>query len=175
MLYASIMFLLFFQQVYSQSDFVQVPGASLSARYDSAMAQGKRGSDETFWIAYRFPVRPGVRITTWGDNNITITSTNTDGIEWIPDQPDNQKIGVFMLVGKSDGNAREDAATQVMSGILGAALLPRVERAMVIGLGTGSTAGWLAQLPELQRVDVAVGERRLREARHHPNHAAPKR
>ncbi len=61
----------------------------------------------------------------------------------------------FIVNGKSDGNAREDAATQVMSGMLGAALLPRVDRAMVIGLGTGSTAGWLAQLPEIQRVDVA--------------------
>lgn len=61
----------------------------------------------------------------------------------------------FIVNGKSDGNAREDAATQVMSGMLGAALLPKVERAMVIGLGTGSTAGWLAKLPEIQRVDVA--------------------
>jgi len=61
----------------------------------------------------------------------------------------------FIVNGKSDGNARGDAATQVMGGLLGAALLPRVERAMVIGLGTGSTAGWLAQLPELQRVEVA--------------------
>jgi hypothetical protein len=42
-----------------------------------------------------------------------------------------------------------------MSGMLGAALLPKVDRAMVIGLGTGSTAGWLAKLPEIQRVDVA--------------------
>jgi spermidine synthase len=61
----------------------------------------------------------------------------------------------FIVNGKSDGNAREDAATQVMGGLLGAAFVPRVNNAMVIGLGTGSTAGWLARLPEVQRVDVA--------------------
>jgi spermidine synthase len=61
----------------------------------------------------------------------------------------------FIVNGKSDGNAREDAATQVMGGLVGAALVPRVDHAMVIGLGTGSTAGWLARLPEVQRVDVA--------------------
>jgi spermidine synthase len=61
----------------------------------------------------------------------------------------------FIVNGKSDGNARDDAATQVMGGLLGAALVPRVQNAMVIGLGTGSTAGWLAKVPEIQRVDVA--------------------
>ena len=61
----------------------------------------------------------------------------------------------FVVNGKIDGNARYDAATQVMGGLVGAALRPRVKRAMVIGLGTGSTAGWLARLPEIQRVDVA--------------------
>ncbi|HKU37612.1 MAG TPA: fused MFS/spermidine synthase, partial [Polyangiales bacterium] len=61
----------------------------------------------------------------------------------------------FLVNGKSDGNARSDAATQVMGGLLGAALLPRVDNALVIGLGTGSTAGWLAKLPEIKRVEVA--------------------
>jgi len=61
----------------------------------------------------------------------------------------------FVVNGKSDGSALTDAPTQVMGGLVGAALVPRVQRALVIGLGTGSTAGWLAQLPELERVDVA--------------------
>jgi spermidine synthase len=61
----------------------------------------------------------------------------------------------FIVNGKSDGSALSDAATQVMGGLLGAALLPHVKRALVIGLGTGSTAGWLASLPEIERVDVA--------------------
>jgi spermidine synthase len=61
----------------------------------------------------------------------------------------------FIVNGKSDGNARVDAATQVMAGLLGAVLQQNARSAMVIGLGTGSTGGWLAKLPSMQRVDVA--------------------
>jgi spermidine synthase len=61
----------------------------------------------------------------------------------------------FTVNGKSDGSALADAPTQVMGGLLGAALVPKVKKALVIGLGTGSTAGWLASLPEIERVDVA--------------------
>ncbi len=61
----------------------------------------------------------------------------------------------FFINGKSDGAARGDAATQVMSGLVGALLHPDPRRAMVIGLGTGSTAGWLADVPGMERVDVA--------------------
>ncbi|RLB63468.1 MAG: spermidine synthase [Deltaproteobacteria bacterium] len=61
----------------------------------------------------------------------------------------------FLVNGKSDGAAVLDAGTQVMGGLLGA-LLHRgpVKNAMVIGLGTGSTAGWLGALPDVERVDV---------------------
>jgi spermidine synthase len=61
----------------------------------------------------------------------------------------------FIVNGKSDGHARIDAPTQVMVGLLGALFHPDVKKAMVIGLGTGSTAGWLVALPGIQRVDVA--------------------
>ena len=61
----------------------------------------------------------------------------------------------FVVNGKIDGNARADAATQVMSGLLGSVLQPRTRTAMVIGLGTGSTAGWLGQMPSIERIDVA--------------------
>src|SRR5207247_7281645 len=60
----------------------------------------------------------------------------------------------FIVNGKSDGNARADAGTQVMSGIIGAALHPNPKQAMVVGLGTGSTAGWLAAVPTIEHVDV---------------------
>jgi MFS family permease len=61
----------------------------------------------------------------------------------------------FLVNGKSDGAAVLDGGTQVMGGLLGALLHPRpVRRALVIGLGTGSTAGWLGRLPEVERVDV---------------------
>jgi spermidine synthase len=67
----------------------------------------------------------------------------------------------FLVNGKSDGNAKIDAGTQIMCGLIGAALHPKPEKAMVIGLGTGSTAGWLAAVPCMQRVDVAELERAI--------------
>ncbi|MEM1030226.1 MAG: fused MFS/spermidine synthase [Myxococcota bacterium] len=69
----------------------------------------------------------------------------------------------FVVSGKSDGAAVEDSATQVMSGLLGALLHPDVKRVMVIGLGTGSTAGWLAALPGVERVDVVEIEPQMLE------------
>ncbi len=60
----------------------------------------------------------------------------------------------FIVNGKTDGNAVGDASTQVMSGLIGAALHPEPRTALVVGLGTGSTAGWLGKVPSLQRVDV---------------------
>jgi spermidine synthase/MFS family permease len=61
----------------------------------------------------------------------------------------------FYVNGKSDGHVRDDAGTQVMSGLVGAILHPNPRSAMVIGLGTGSTAGWLGSCPTIERVDVA--------------------
>jgi spermidine synthase len=60
----------------------------------------------------------------------------------------------FTVNGKVDGNARLDAATQVMGPMLGALLHPDPRRALVIGLGTGSSAGWLGAIPRMERVDV---------------------
>ncbi len=60
----------------------------------------------------------------------------------------------FIINGKSDGAARGDAGTQVMPGIIAAALHPKAETALVVGLGTGSTAGWLGQVPTIARVDA---------------------
>jgi spermidine synthase len=60
----------------------------------------------------------------------------------------------FVLNGKADGNARGDAATVVMGGLVGAALHPQPRRSLVIGLGAGSTAGWLASVPGMERTDV---------------------
>jgi len=60
----------------------------------------------------------------------------------------------FIVNGKTDGNAIGDAATQVMSGLVGAALHPNPKTALVVGLGTGSTAGWLGKVESLERVDV---------------------
>jgi spermidine synthase len=60
----------------------------------------------------------------------------------------------FIVNGKVDGSVRGDSPTQIMSGLVGAMLHPNPRRALVIGLGTGSTAGWLAAIPSMERVDV---------------------
>lgn len=60
----------------------------------------------------------------------------------------------FVVNGKVDGHSLGDAGTQVMSGVLAGILHPQPRKALVIGLGTGSSAGWLAALPEIERVDV---------------------
>jgi spermidine synthase len=67
---------------------------------------------------------------------------------------DTRNAIAFVVGGKIDGNARGDAGTQVMGGLLGALLHPRPARALVIGLGTGSTAGWLGAVPSMAAVDV---------------------
>ncbi len=60
----------------------------------------------------------------------------------------------FIVNGKSDSSARADAATTVMSGLLAAALHPNPKKALIIGHGTGTTAGWLAQVEGIEQVDV---------------------
>jgi hypothetical protein len=41
-----------------------------------------------------------------------------------------------------------------MAGLMAALLHPAAHRALVVGLGTGSTAGWLGRVPTMERVDV---------------------
>jgi spermidine synthase len=67
----------------------------------------------------------------------------------------------LIMNGKSDGNARSDAGTQIMLGLLGALSHPDPQRALVIGLGTGTTAGWLGAIPGIQRVEVVELEPRV--------------
>jgi len=56
--------------------------------------------------------------------------------------------------GKTDGSNGRDMVAQLLAGHLGPVLAPGARRALVIGLGTGVTAGALAQHP-LERIDVA--------------------
>lgn len=64
----------------------------------------------------------------------------------------------FVVNGKVDGNSRHDSGTQIMGPLVGAILHPAPRKAMVIGLGTGSSAGWLAAIESIERVDVAEME-----------------
>jgi predicted membrane-bound spermidine synthase len=60
----------------------------------------------------------------------------------------------FVVNGKNDGNSIGDAGTQIGVAIIGAALHPEPKQGLVIGLGTGESAGWLASMPGIERVDV---------------------
>jgi spermidine synthase len=61
---------------------------------------------------------------------------------------------ILYVSGKADGSSRVDSATQVGSGLLTALRHPAPKRVLVVGLATGCTAGWLAQIPSVERVDV---------------------
>src|SRR6266542_2743741 len=86
------------------------------------------------------------------------------GIRWEADGVEssvalaNSEGWAFIVNGKIDGSARGDAATQVMGGLVGGLLHPNPKTALVIGLGTGSTAGWLGAVPGIERVDVVEFE-----------------
>jgi spermidine synthase len=60
----------------------------------------------------------------------------------------------FVVNGKSDGNALADAPTQMGMAILGAVLHPDPRKGLVVGLGTGETVGWLADMRNIERVDA---------------------
>jgi predicted membrane-bound spermidine synthase len=60
----------------------------------------------------------------------------------------------FLVNGKSDGSTRGDTSTMVWTGMIGGLLAPNPQRALVIGLGTGASAGWLGAVPSIQQVDV---------------------
>jgi spermidine synthase len=77
-----------------------------------------------------------------------------DGVESSVALVQGVKGVAFIINGKDDGNARGDAPTMIMSGLLGALLHPDPRRGLIIGLGTGGTAGWMAAIPSIERVDV---------------------
>ena len=93
------------------------------------------------------------RLQQWINEKRHILEWETDGIE--------SSVGitredglVFVVSGKSDGNALNDAPTQMGAAILGAVLHKNPRTALVIGLGTGESAGWLADIRNVERVDV---------------------
>lgn len=105
------------------------------------------GRAEVFSLASQNELRE------WVHSNRRSLWWDADGVE--------SSIGIsredsisFIVNGKSDGNARSDAGTQVMCGLVPAILHPHATSALVIGLGSGSTAGWLAAIPGMERVDV---------------------
>jgi len=88
---ACFAFLLFLpQEVYSPADFVRPTGGTLQSRFDGAVAQGRAGNTDTFWVAYQMPARANTYLT------------SPDGIESLnTNQP--ERLGLFVLVKRSDG------------------------------------------------------------------------
>ncbi len=101
--------------------------------------------DNTRWIRNRLIDLQHTRQRTmsWEAEGVesSVSIANSDGY-------------AFIVNGKSDGHARLDAGTQVMGGLLPAILHPHPKTGVVIGLGTGSTAGWLGAVPSMEHVDV---------------------
>jgi predicted membrane-bound spermidine synthase len=134
-----------------------LPLATAAAALLLALAPGPTA----FWR--HTPIGAGrVDVTGWkGPNEIKAhQQQHRKGILWEADGVESSvALGVgrelaFLVNGKADGSARTDAPTQIMGGLVGAMLHPEPRRALVIGLGTGSTAGWLAAVPTMERVDV---------------------
>ncbi|MEW6742361.1 MAG: fused MFS/spermidine synthase [Planctomycetota bacterium] len=104
--------------------------------------------------AARFPdLTTSNEVREWVRSTRAAVRWEAEGVESSLAVIDDEALA-FMLNGKTDGNTKEDAGTQVMMGLVGALFHPGPARALVVGLGTGSTAGWLAALPTMGRVDV---------------------
>ena len=91
---------------------------------------------------------------TWERSRERVVVWEGDGVESSVALGNDDGGYAFIVNGKSDGSAIADAGTQVMLGMLGPILNPAAKRTLVIGLGTGSSAGWLAAVPGMERVDV---------------------
>ncbi len=109
----------------------------------SGIGAGRAGQSQPTINALRKWMADTHRTTLWEADGVesSVALVRVDGLS-------------FMVNGKSDGHSIGDAGTQVMGGLVGALVHPQPRRALVIGLGTGSTAGWLAAIPEMERVDV---------------------
>jgi spermidine synthase len=92
-------------------------------------------------------------LTAWLRDQRRFMRWDADGVESAVEVQAQTGIA-FVINGKIDGNVRGDAPTQVMGGLVGAILHPAPRSALVIGLGTGSTAGWLAAVPGMEHVEV---------------------
>jgi spermidine synthase len=135
--FAAAVLVLFF----SASFFIAAPGPTSAWRHSSAGINWKEtlgGKNEIRkWLNdYR-------RRLVWEKDGIesSIGITASDGLSLI-------------VNGKSDGNVFADAGTQVMAPMIGAILHPDPQKAMVIGLGTGSSSGWLGKIGSIDKVDT---------------------
>ena len=103
--------------------------------------------------AYLPPKSQPNEVQKWLNQYRHVTVWEADGIE--------SSVGIvsgdglsFVVNGKNDGNSLIDAPTQIGVPLLGAVLHKDPKTALVIGLGTGESAGWLARFRNIEHVDV---------------------
>ncbi len=70
-------------------------------------------------------------------------------------EADDAQSRTIVVNGKSDSNTRADAVTLKLSAHLPALWSPQAKRALIIGLGTGVTAGELTRYPGIESIDIA--------------------
>jgi spermidine synthase len=90
----------------------------------------------------------------WMNGRRSVVEWQADGFESSVAMSIGTSGYAFVVNGKVDGGARVDAGTQVMLALIGTILHPNPKRSLIIGLGTGSSAGWLGAVPSMERVDV---------------------
>ncbi len=83
------------------------------------------------------------RQTVWESEGLesSVAITATDGLSLI-------------VNGKSDGNSVAHDGTQIGLGLMGPLLHPEPQTGLVSGLGTGESAGWLADTETMTHVDI---------------------
>jgi hypothetical protein len=80
--------------------------------------------------------------------------TSTVTVRESPRKDDRLNLSIY-LNGKSDGNLIADYPTMSLLALVPALMAEKVERCFVIGFGTGVSAGELAALESVQKVEVA--------------------
>src|SRR5437870_10005951 len=81
------------------TNFTPVEGASLKAKIDNAVAQGKSGAPGgRFWVGYQFEVRPGVAIDFEIVGADGVVSWSNDGWSIMSDSRyETRELGLFLL------------------------------------------------------------------------------
>ncbi|MBF0408944.1 MAG: fused MFS/spermidine synthase [Candidatus Riflebacteria bacterium] len=98
------------------------------------------------------PTRNGIQ--SWLNSWRRVMFWESEGIESYVSMIKSNGIS-FLINGKSDGNAKYDMNNAITMGLISSLISAPPQKALIIGLGTGMTAGWLAQSKSVSRVDVA--------------------
>ncbi len=107
------------------------------------------------------------QLRTWTNSQRGLVEWQADGFESSVALSVGASGYAFVVNGKVDGSARTDAGTQVMLALIGTMLHPEPKRSLIVGLGTGSSAGWLGAVPSMERVDVVELEPIVTEVARH--------